>query len=73
MIESECSDTALSYVGRDEAGRIVGHLGLCRTEFEGQALSALGGRVPTIHIIDWLGSPEHRALGMSLMCRRIKA
>ncbi len=63
------SDTALSYVGRDEAGRIVGHLGLCRTEFEGQALSALGGRVPTIHIIDWLGSPEHRALGMSLMRR----
>ncbi len=63
------SDTARSYVARDEAGRIVGHLGLCRTEFEGQALSAMGGRVPTIHIIDWLGSPEHRALGMSLMRR----
>ena len=61
------SDTALSYVARDEAGRIVGHLGLCRTEFEGHALGASGGRVPTIHIIDWLGSPEHRALGMSLM------
>jgi hypothetical protein len=63
------SDTARSYVARDEAGRIVGHLGLCRTEFEGRALSTLGGRVPTIHIIDWLGSPEHRALGMSLMRR----
>ena len=23
----------------------------------------------TIHIIDWLGSPEHRAVGMSLMRR----
>jgi hypothetical protein len=62
-------DTALSYVARDEAGRIVGHLGLCRTEFEGRALAASGGRVPTIHIIDWLGSPEHRAVGMSLMRR----
>jgi hypothetical protein len=62
-------DTARSYIARDEASRIVGHLGLCRTEFEGQALSASGGRVPTIHIIDWLGSPEHRALGMSLMRR----
>ena len=60
-------DTARSYVARDEAGRIVGHLGLCRTEFEGHALAASGGRVPTIHIIDWLGSPEHRAIGMSLM------
>ena len=27
----------------------------------------MGGRVSTIHIIDWLGSPEHRAVGMSLM------
>ncbi len=62
-------DTARSYVARDEAGRIVGHLGLCRTDFEGQVLAASGGRVPTIHIIDWLGSPEHRAVGMSLMRR----
>jgi hypothetical protein len=63
------AETARGYVARDEAGRIAGHLGLCRTEFEGRALAALGGRVPTIHIIDWLGSPEHRALGMSLMRR----
>jgi hypothetical protein len=56
-----------SYVARDEAGRIIGHLGLCRTAFEGQSLAAVGGSVPTIHIIDWLGSPEHRAVGMSLM------
>jgi hypothetical protein len=56
-----------SYVARDEAGRIIGHLGLCRTTFEGQSLAAGEGCVPTIHIIDWLGSPEHRAVGMSLM------
>src|SRR5262249_36912426 len=33
----------------------------------GAALAGAGGCVPTIHIIDWLGSPEHRAVGMSLM------
>lgn len=58
---------ACSYLARDETGAIIGHLGLCRTFFEGQALSTHGGRVSTIHIIDWLGSPEHRAVGASLM------
>src|SRR5262249_3244211 len=56
-----------SYVARDEAARMVGHLGLCRTAFEGRALAGAGGSVPTIHIIDWLGSPGHRAVGLSLM------
>jgi hypothetical protein len=56
-----------SYVARDESGRIIGHLGLCRTAFEGRALASAGGRIGTIHIIDWLGSPEHKAVGMSLM------
>jgi hypothetical protein len=56
-----------SYIARDETGAIIGHLGLCRTAFEGQAITAHGGQAPTIHIIDWLGSPEHRALGTSLM------
>ena len=56
-----------SYLARDDRGAIIGHLGLCRTVFEGQALSAHGGRVSTIHIIDWLGSPEHPAVGISLM------
>ncbi len=60
-------DLPRSYVACDEAGRIVGHLGLCRTAFEGKALASAGGRVSTIHIIDWLGSPEHKAVGMSLM------
>jgi hypothetical protein len=62
-----------SYVALDEAGRIIGHLGLCRTAFEGRALASSGGRVGTIHIIDWLGSPEHKAVGMSLMRRAHQA
>jgi hypothetical protein len=58
---------ACSYIARDEKGQIVGHLGLCRTAFEGQALAAHGGQAATIHIIDWLGSTGHRAVGTSLM------
>jgi hypothetical protein len=57
----------LSYIARDETGTIIGHLGLCRTAFEGRAINAAGGPVSTIHIIDWLGSPAHRAVGISLM------
>jgi hypothetical protein len=57
----------LSFIARDETGRIVGHLGLCRTAFEGQALAAHGGSVSTIHIIDWLGSRNFRSVGISLM------
>jgi hypothetical protein len=56
-----------SYIARDESGTIIGHLGLCRTAFEGRAVTASGGQVLTIHIIDWLGSPDHRAVGISLM------
>jgi hypothetical protein len=58
-----------SFIARDDAGQIIGHLGLCRTAFEGQALAAQGGQASTIHIIDWLGSPQHRAVGTSLMRR----
>jgi len=56
-----------SYVARDEAGRIIGHIGICRTAFAGRATAVAGGQVATIHIVDWLGSPDHRAVGMSLM------
>ena len=56
-----------SYIARDEGGRIVGHLGLCRTTFEGQTISVGGGKVATMHIIDWLGSPDQRSIGISLM------
>jgi hypothetical protein len=59
----------LSYIARNETGSIIGHLGLCRTTFEGQAIAHHQGQVSTIHIIDWLGSPEHRSIGMSLMRR----
>jgi hypothetical protein len=57
----------VSFVARTESGQIVGHIGICRTNFEGQALAAYGGLLPTIHIIDWIGSPQHRSVGMSLM------
>jgi hypothetical protein len=61
------SSTPRSFIARNESGQIIGHLGLCRTTFEGQMLAAIGGRVSTIHIIDWLGSPDHRSVGISLM------
>jgi hypothetical protein len=61
------SNAPRSYVARNTAGPIIGHLGLCRTAFEGRAITTHGGQVTTIHIIDWLGSPDHRAVGMSLM------
>jgi hypothetical protein len=60
-------DAPRSYVARDHTGQIIGHLGLCRTTFEGESLSHHSGRVSTIHIIDWLGSVDHRAVGISLM------
>jgi hypothetical protein len=56
----------LSYIARDDTGPIIGHLGLCRTVFEGARLTTQGG-VKTIHIIDWLGAPGYRSIGMSLM------
>jgi hypothetical protein len=60
-------DLARSYVARDHEGRIIGHIGICRTAFEGPTTAVADGRVATIHIIDWLGSVNHRAVGMSLM------
>ncbi len=54
-----------SYLAHDEHGRIIGHLGIFRTTFTGDVIP--GHRVPTLHMIDWLGSPEHRAVGASLM------
>ena len=56
-----------SLLARDKDGRIVGHLGVCRTAFEGQALANYNGQLSTIHIIDWLGSPQHRSVGITLM------
>ncbi len=56
-----------SYVARDEAGRIVGHLGMCRTAFEGGAIAPEAGPVGTIDYVDWLGSPGHRSVGLSLL------
>jgi hypothetical protein len=61
------SGQPLSYVARSESGEIVGHLGLCRTHFVGQGIAGPSGRVTTMHIIDWLGSPEQRSIGISMM------
>jgi hypothetical protein len=58
-------DGPRSYIARDEGGSIIGHVGICPTAFEGEAIS--GGRVATLHMIDWLGSAEHRSVGASLM------
>jgi hypothetical protein len=60
-----------SYLARDEAGNIIGHVGICATAFEGAAIP--GGSVGTLHMIDWLGSPGHRAVGASLMRRAHEA
>ena len=57
----------LSYVARDASGKIIGHLGLCRTHFRGRGIAVSSGRVATMHIIDWLGSPEARSIGIDLM------
>lgn len=62
-----CCHAPLSYVAISESGRIAGHLGLCRTYFEGKGITAPSGQVGTIHIIDWLGSSDHRTIGISLM------
>jgi hypothetical protein len=56
-----------SYLARKEGGHIIGHVGICRTAFEGDAIP--GGRITTLHMIDWLGSAEHRSVGASLMRR----
>ncbi|MFO0892363.1 MAG: acetyltransferase [Isosphaeraceae bacterium] len=56
-----------SYVAHDDAGALIGHVGLCRTEFRGHPLP--GSPVSTLHMIDWLGSPGHPSVGASLMRR----
>jgi hypothetical protein len=61
------SHAPLSYVALNESKRIVGHLGLCRTYFRGKGIADPSGRVETMHIIDWLGSLEQRAIGIRLM------
>ncbi len=59
-------DAPRSLIAR-ENGRIVGHVGLCLTNFEGGGLPPEG--VPALHMIDWLGSRDYRSVGSSLMRR----
>jgi hypothetical protein len=54
-----------SYLARDEAGKLIGHVGGCVTAFKGAGLP--GGSVATLHMIDLLGSAGHRLVGVSLM------
>ncbi len=61
----EDDEAPRSYLARDEGGQVIGHVGICRTTFEGDAIT--GRRIATLHMIDWLGSPEHRSVGASLM------
>ena len=63
FIPEMCSAT----LHADGSGKIVGHLGLCRTYFHGHGITASPGRVATMHIVDWLGSPDERSIGISLM------
>jgi hypothetical protein len=63
--QQELCDAPHSFLSCDLTGAIVGHVGICRTAFEGEAIPQR--RVDTLHMIDWLGSNEHRAVGASLM------
>ncbi len=64
-LRGEDDEAPRSYLAREEGGRVIGHVGICRTAFEGDAIP--GGRIATLHMIDWLGSAEHRSVGASLM------
>src|SRR4051812_5764290 len=57
-------DAPRSFVA-SAGGEIVGHVGVCRTVFEGLGLPP--GGVTTLHMIDWLGSRAHRSVGSALM------
>jgi hypothetical protein len=54
-----------SFLARDEAGAVIGHIGISLTAFEGVAIP--GGRIATLHMLDWLGSAGYRSVGVSLM------
>ncbi len=55
-----------SFVARDAAGAIVGHVGLAWTRWR---LAGAAADVPLMHLLDWLVTPEHRGLGSRLMQR----
>jgi hypothetical protein len=63
--EGQDNNAPCSYLARDDTGQIIGHVGICRTFFQGTSIA--GSRIQTLHMIDWLGSPAHRSIGASLM------
>ena len=54
-----------SFLARDEAGAVIGHIGISLTAFDGAAIP--GGPITTLHMLDWLGSAGHPSVGVSLM------
>jgi hypothetical protein len=61
----EQKEPVRSFIARDSAGSLIGHVGICPTTFVGTAIPGSGVR--TLHMIDWLGSAQHRSVGASLM------
>src|SRR5271166_5198762 len=48
----EDDEAPRSYLAREEGGHVIGHVGICRTALEGDAIPS--GRIATLHMIDWL-------------------
>jgi len=55
-----------SLVAVDDSGAIVGHVGIVPTAFVAPGVAS---PVAGLHMIDWLGSRDHRAVGAALMRR----
>ena len=56
-----------SWVACDAQGAIVGHVGIWPTQLRVVRAGTLEQTVPTLHMLDWLGSAEHRGVGARLM------
>jgi predicted N-acetyltransferase YhbS len=55
-----------SFVAKS-GGRIVGHVGISQVDVTFAGPDDQPRRVSALHMMDWLGSPEHRGVGASLM------
>ena len=56
-----------SWVASDPRGEIVGHVGIWPTRFRVVRDRSVVDTVMSLHMIDWLASPEHRGVGARLM------
>lgn len=64
--QGDASEPAPRSLVAVDAGAIVGHVGYVPSTFVGPDMAQ---PVPTLHMIDWLGSAGHRSVGASLMRR----